>query len=76
MQEPKISLAIFKTKITLQVTCQFQENTESKQKPVALPSDSETSHIKKVKVKCTLVQALRLCTGPTAHRGSRGIALQ
>jgi hypothetical protein len=29
----------------------------------------------KVKVKCTLVQALRLCTGPTAHRGSRGIAL-
>ena len=28
-----------------------------------------------VKVKCTLVQALRLCTGRTAHRGSRGIAL-
>ena len=26
-------------------------------------------------VKCTLVQALRLCTGWTAHRGSRGIAL-
>ena len=24
---------------------------------------------------CTLVQALRLCTGRTAHRGSRGIAL-
>jgi len=31
--------------------------------------------IKKVKVKCTLVQALRLCTGRTAHRGSRNIAL-
>jgi len=30
---------------------------------------------KKVKVKVTLVQALRLCTGRTAHRGSRGIAL-
>jgi len=30
---------------------------------------------KKKKVKVTLVQALRLCTGPTAHRGSRGIAL-
>jgi len=30
-------------------------------------------HVKKV--KCTLVQALRLCTGRTAHRGSRGIAL-
>jgi len=29
----------------------------------------------KVKVKCTLVQALRLSTGRTAHRGSRGIAL-
>jgi hypothetical protein len=29
----------------------------------------------KVKVKYTLVQALRLCTGRTAHRGSRGIAL-
>ena len=28
-----------------------------------------------VKVKSTLVQALRLCTGPTAHRGSGGIAL-
>jgi hypothetical protein len=28
-----------------------------------------------VKVKCTLVQALRLCTGRTVHRGSRGIAL-
>jgi len=26
-------------------------------------------------VKCTLVQALRLCRGRTAHRGSRGIAL-
>ena len=29
----------------------------------------------KVKVKRTVVQALRLCTGRTAHRGSRGIAL-
>jgi len=27
------------------------------------------------KVKVTLLQALRLCTGRTAHRGSRGIAL-
>ena len=27
------------------------------------------------KVKVTLVQALRLCTGRTAHKGSRGIAL-
>jgi len=29
----------------------------------------------KVKVKVTLVQALRLCTGRTARSGSRGIAL-
>jgi len=29
----------------------------------------------KVKVKVTFVQALRLCTGHTAHRGSGGIAL-
>jgi hypothetical protein len=29
----------------------------------------------KVKVKCTLVQAVRLCTGRTTHRGSRGIVL-
>jgi hypothetical protein len=28
--------------------------------------------IKRKKVKVTLVQALRLCTGRTAHRGSRG----
>ena len=27
------------------------------------------------KVKCTLLQALRLFTGRTAHRGSRGISL-
>jgi hypothetical protein len=29
----------------------------------------------KDKVKVTIVQALRLCTGCTVHRGSRGIAL-
>jgi hypothetical protein len=29
----------------------------------------------KVKLNVTLVQALRLCNGRTAHRGSRGIAL-
>ena len=31
--------------------------------------------LSKEKVKRTLVRALRLCTGCTAHRGSRGIAL-
>jgi len=29
----------------------------------------------KIKVNCTLVQALRLCTGRTTRRGSGGIAL-
>jgi len=31
--------------------------------------------MKSKKLKCTLVQALRLCTGRAAHKGSRGIAL-
>ena len=31
--------------------------------------DKECCHISKGKVKCTLVQALRLCTGRKAHRG-------
>jgi len=31
--------------------------------------------MKNLKVKCIPVQALRLCTGRTAQRGSRGIAL-
>jgi len=31
--------------------------------------------VKGRKVKCTLVQVLRLCTGRRAHTGSRGIAL-
>ena len=35
----------------------------------------KTGSVSKVKVKCTLVQALTLCTGRTAHRGCRGIAL-
>ena len=41
------------------------------------PSENRSIKIKQriVKVKCTVVQALRLCTGRTAHRGSRGIAL-
>jgi len=33
------------------------------------------AEVGKGKVKCAFVQALRLCTGRTAHRGSRGIAL-
>ena len=36
---------------------------------------SNITWVKKCKVKCILVQALRLCTDRTAHRGSRGIAL-
>jgi hypothetical protein len=39
----------------------------------AKSTSSEFGKVKKVKV--TLVQALRLCTGRTAHRGSRNIAV-
>ena len=41
------------------------------------PSENRSIKIKQriVKVKCTVVQVLRLCTGRTDHRGSRGIAL-
>jgi hypothetical protein len=38
------------------------------------PYSSSLNNLK-VKVKCTPVQALRLCTGRRTHRGSRGIAL-
>jgi len=36
---------------------------------------SQAAAFYEVKVKCALAQALRLCTGRTAHGGSRGIAL-
>jgi hypothetical protein len=41
----------------------------------SLASISLDSLGKRVKVKYTLVQALRLCTGLTAHRENRDIAL-
>ena len=40
-----------------------------------LTGSSVLVYLSKGKVKCTLVQALRLCTGCTAHRGSKGIAV-
>jgi len=36
------------------------------------PTNTHSHYVIKIKVK---VQALRLCTGRTAHRGSRGIVL-
>jgi len=36
---------------------------------------SKHENISKIKVKCTLVQALSFCTGCRVHRGSRGIAI-
>ena len=38
-----------------------------------LPQTSSFDSREKVKVKCTVVQAPRLCTGCTVRRGSRGI---
>ena len=55
---------LFITTITL--------STKKKNTPIGM-EDSVMGHCKKV--YCTLVQALRLCTGRTAHRGSRDIAL-
>ena len=50
---------------------QEDKNVQEKKRPVAFTLRLEI----KRQVKVTLVQALRLCIGRTAHRGSRGIAL-
>ena len=44
-------------------------------KPISYTQYLDNVGYSKANVKCTLVQTLRLCTGRTAHRGSRGIAL-
>jgi len=49
--------------------------SELKMHTSELISDSHQYVKVEVKVKCTLVQALRLCTGRTAHRRNRGIDL-
>jgi hypothetical protein len=54
--------------------CQTSASMECRSLSVCLSVQSWLLQVKK-KVKCTLVQALRLCTGRTAHRGSRGVAL-
>ena len=48
----------------------FSQEVHSSSMNLVLHSESKVK-----RVKCTLVQTLRLCTGRTAHRGSRGIAL-
>ena len=53
------------TSYFLAISTSIPPSTQSHQIPVCL----------NVKVKCTLVQAIRLCTGRTAHRRSRGTAL-
>jgi len=54
-----------------------REENMSKWERIRREESSNTKDLssEEVKVKYTLVQALRLCTGRTAHRGSRGIAL-
>jgi hypothetical protein len=49
--------------------------TSSSQRSLGLPIGLVLLKPIFVKVKVTLVQALRLCTGRTAHRGRRGIAV-
>ena len=50
----------------------FNDNIQCQANPVHIFT---TFSLVKGKGKVHLVQALRLCTGRTAHRGSRGIAL-
>jgi hypothetical protein len=72
----KTSVRVIKTSVIVHYT--YYQNTHYKNTYIHIHTHTHThTHIqgKKVKVKCTLVQALRLCTGRTAHRGSRGIAL-
>ena len=54
-----------------------REENMSKWERIRREESSNTKDLssEEVKVKYTLVQALRLCTGRTAHRWSRGIAL-
>ena len=63
-------LQIFKT-IPLFPT----NNVPSDTSPLTIHLSTENLLDSKVKVNWTIVEALRLCTGRTAHRGSRGIAL-
>jgi hypothetical protein len=55
----------------------FHENLSGGSRVVPCGRTDRRPHMTKliIKVKCTLVQALRLCTGRTAPRGSRGTAL-
>ena len=62
--------------VTLRTLRNIPEEAEDLDTPRRKPEIRQTETVlTAVKVKCTLVQALRLCTGRTAHRGSRGIAL-
>jgi hypothetical protein len=71
---------------TLTLKTEKYNNTLSKQLSILLKHPNKNISIillatnialfpDKKKLKCTLVQVLRLCTSRTAHRGSRGIAL-
>ena len=65
--------AIFRTRLKMRL--RYAVGIEDAyQQDVTVPVYLGTVRIKS-KVKCILVQALRLCTGRTACRGSRGIAL-
>jgi hypothetical protein len=46
-----------------------------KQGKLHTPQEGDLSFHIKHTLNCTLVQVMRLCTGSTAYRGSRGIAL-
>jgi len=77
---PTTSVLSYRWIIVTQLTRKYrkhfsslQQRPDGKKHLVNKPCLFWTSY--RVKVKCTFIEALKLCTGRTFHRGSRGIAL-
>jgi len=64
------------TACVVKTLLRVRNSAEHLKKPIRLTFDlSVCMYVCVIKVQCTAVEALRLCTGRTAHRGSRGIAV-
>jgi hypothetical protein len=70
-----LSLHVLSLSSMMRCWCTAQVRLEAVYKPTHMCCIKYLEGWSKKKVKRTLVQALRLCTGRTAHRGSTGIAL-
>ena len=69
----QVCVSVFTFHSTIRYILHFIKLTYDKERNYVVLYVLRCIYLKKVKV--TLVQALRLCTGRTVHRGSRGIAL-